>query len=102
MMARRVMCYGGGGRPRPGDGRQVTVSCVCEACRGHVDFYDERCRHCGETLAGSVDQDDLEAEDGRVKERRYGLLESIVANGAALLPENRREDFDIEEDGSDE
>lgn len=95
-MARRVMCYGGG-RPRPEDDRQVTMSCVCEACRGHIDFHDERCRHCGATLAGSVDREDLEAEEGRAKEDRYGLLESIVANGAALLPQNRRENLDAEE-----
>lgn len=90
-MARRVICYGGG-RPRPGDERRATVSCVCEACRGHIDFYDEYCRHCGALLAGSVDREDLEAEEARAKESRYGLLESIVANGAALLPENRREE----------
>lgn len=64
-MARRVMCYGGGGRPRPGDVRMVTVSCACEACRGHIDFYDERCPHCGALLAGSVDREDLDAEEGQ-------------------------------------
>lgn len=62
-MARRVLVYGGGGRPRPGDGRQATVSCVCEACGRHIDFYDECCRHCGVLLSGSIDREDLKAEE---------------------------------------
>lgn len=56
--------------------------------QGHAWTADEVAEEC-KLLAVAISAD---CGEDRRKEGRYGLLESIVANGAALLPENRRED----------
>lgn len=55
--------------------------------QGHVWTADEVAEEC-KLLAVAISAD---CDEGRTKEDRYGLLESVVANGAGLLPENRRE-----------
>lgn len=57
-----VYCYGGGGKPKPGDNRCVTVSCICENCRRHINPWETSCKHCREQFTGSCDEDDLDKE----------------------------------------
>lgn len=60
--ARVVRHYGGGGRPKPGECRCVTMSCTCEACGLHIGHDDAACKHCGATLDGVADFEDLSNE----------------------------------------
>lgn len=50
--AKRIWVYGGGGKPRPDEVRNITVSWICGNCRKHVSSEETECKHCGAIFEG--------------------------------------------------